>query len=802
MRRPIGSLGAILLLLAALAASIPSASLASGDGTRALRPRRFQCGTVADLPARMARWHAEAARNAPARLELAADVDLGQIAVLFDGGNLVVSSFTDTTAIAQQFYATHPDDFDYLVIFISSAYNTDVQIEAGFAFHRRVRNDVSGIGIATVDNSGLLGLPTTRLKSIVQMNDLLEYLPHFDDPLPGFTGSIEGVEVLGQESGHQFASFAEVPGEEMLGRDLSHWSFFMHTSGSVMEGNDWQPDGNGWLSGPGFEHYSHLDEYLMGLRDAAAATEPIFVLDHPHDTGGRTASSPPEEGVRIRGTRQDISMAALIAAEGPRVPDASIAPKTFRAAFVLVVPGLSVPPGDLERMEEFRREWVDWFALETDNLGAMDTTLPGVPVSADFEAEVFAGPAPLAVAFRDLSRGPIESRLWEFGDGATSTETDPVHVYTQPGYFTVRLTVDGPGGPAVRVQPNRILVQPFVEVVRDDFESIDGGWLPGALNSALSGFWIRDDPVGTAFAGIPAQPEDDATPGAGTRCLVTANTAPGGLAGENDVDGGTTSIESRTFDLSGWQLPVIEYAYWFSNDLGGGPGADVLRLEVSPDGGGSWYLLDTVQRGDRIWRKRQVRLTNVLAPSAGIRFRFLASDLGLGSIVEAAIDDFRIVAQSGLPDADGDAIPDPADNCPGLPNPSQFDGDLDGVGPPCDCDDLDPAKREFPSTAIDIAADPADTTRFTWNPVPQAASYNVYRGQIPPATPFFYGTTCMEKHSLDTVTFDQFVPASQGWLYYLIAPENACGEAGLGASSAGVPRPFSVHCPPPITPGG
>jgi len=801
MLRPYRRLGVILLVAALTAGARPPAKDA-GDGTRDLPPRRFGCGTTADLPERMARWHAEAARRVPARAELAADLDLGQIAVLFDAGDLVVSGFTDTTGIAQQFYATHPDDFDYLVIFISSAYNTDVQIEAGFAFHRRVRNDVAGIGIAIADNSAVLGLPTTRLKSIVQMNDLLEYLPRFDDPLPFFVGSVEGVEVLGQESGHQFASFAEVPGEGMLGRDFSHWSFFMNSTASVMEGNAWQPDGNGWLSGPGFEHYSHLDEYLMGLRDAAAVSEPIFVLDHPHDTGGRTATSPPEGGVHIRGTRQDISMADLITAEGARVPSASVAPKSFRAAFVLVVPDGPVPPGDLERMEQFRREWVDWFALETDQLGSMDTTLPGVPVSADFEVEMFAGPAPLVVAFRDRSRGPIESRLWEFGDGSTSTEIDPVHAYAQPGYFTVKLTVEGPDGSAQKVLPNRVLVQPFVEVLRDDFEAIESGWLPGELNTALSGFWIQDDPVGTNFAGIAAQPEDDATPGAGTRCLVTANGPPGGSAGASDVDGGTTSIESPMFDLGGLQLPVVEYAYWFSNDLGGGPGADVLRLEVSQDGGGSWYPLDSVQRGDRVWRKRQVRLTNVVAPAAGISFRFLASDAGLGSIVEAAIDDFRIVALSGQPDADGDAIPDAADNCPGLPNYPQVDSDLDGIGPPCDCDDLDAAKGEFPPTSIDMAADPVDTTRFTWNALPLAASYNVYRGQIPPGTSFFYGTVCLEKHSLDTVTFDGLVPGSRGWLYYLIAPENACGEAGLGTSSAGVPRPFTVHCPPPITPGG
>jgi Thrombospondin type 3 repeat len=38
----------------------------------------------------------------------------------------------------------------------------------------------------------------------------------------------------------------------------------------------------------------------------------------------------------------------------------------------------------------------------------------------------------------------------------------------------------------------------------------------------------------------------------------------------------------------------------------------------------------------------------------------------------------------GPPDADGDGVPDPSDNCPSTPNPSQADDDADGAGNPCD----------------------------------------------------------------------------------------------------------------------
>lgn len=50
------------------------------------------------------------------------------------------------------------------------------------------------------------------------------------------------------------------------------------------------------------------------------------------------------------------------------------------------------------------------------------------------------------VAFTDLSIGKIASWKWEFGDGVTSTEQNPVHEYSQGRDYTVTLTVEGPDG--------------------------------------------------------------------------------------------------------------------------------------------------------------------------------------------------------------------------------------------------------------------------------------------------------------------------------------------------------------------
>jgi uncharacterized repeat protein (TIGR01451 family) len=85
--------------------------------------------------------------------------------------------------------------------------------------------------------------------------------------------------------------------------------------------------------------------------------------------------------------------------------------------------------------------------------GGMDTlTRPGLitvtnaPPVAGFTANPTNGPASLTVNFTDTSTGTITNRLWDFGDGVTSTASNPSHTYTNAGMFSVSLTVDGLGG--------------------------------------------------------------------------------------------------------------------------------------------------------------------------------------------------------------------------------------------------------------------------------------------------------------------------------------------------------------------
>ena len=63
-------------------------------------------------------------------------------------------------------------------------------------------------------------------------------------------------------------------------------------------------------------------------------------------------------------------------------------------------------------------------------------------IDAEFSGTPISGPAPLTVAFTDATVGGIPlTYLWTFGDGQTSTQPNPAHVYASPGVYTVSLTV-------------------------------------------------------------------------------------------------------------------------------------------------------------------------------------------------------------------------------------------------------------------------------------------------------------------------------------------------------------------------
>ncbi len=68
-----------------------------------------------------------------------------------------------------------------------------------------------------------------------------------------------------------------------------------------------------------------------------------------------------------------------------------------------------------------------------------------LPVVADFSMNVTSGRAPLSVQFTDLSKN-AKWRIWYFGDGESSNETNPTHFYTKEGNYNVSLSASNENG--------------------------------------------------------------------------------------------------------------------------------------------------------------------------------------------------------------------------------------------------------------------------------------------------------------------------------------------------------------------
>ena len=191
-----------------------------------------------------------------------------------------------------------------------------------------------------------------------------------------------------------------------------------------------------------------------------------------------------------------------------------------------------------------------------------------------------------------------------------------------------------------------------------NFEVANSGWLYGIVgDTATAGVWVRGDPIATT-----AQSEDDHTSGSATQCAFTGQGTVGGSAGAADVDGGITTLQSPILGtmVAGAHL---RYWFWYTNNLGGSPNLDEFVVQVSSDGI-VWTTATTVQSSATAWREADITLDGLVAVGSNIRVRFIAQDLGAGSLVEAAIDDVKIVTigcPAEIGDINGDGLVNGAD---------------------------------------------------------------------------------------------------------------------------------------------
>ncbi len=197
----------------------------------------------------------------------------------------------------------------------------------------------------------------------------------------------------------------------------------------------------------------------------------------------------------------------------------------------------------------------------------------------------------------------------------------------------------------------------------------DPGWTVGAPgDNATSGIWVRLNPNSTYFRGY-LQPEDDHTPLSATRCWVTGDAPPTEGPGLNDVDRGRTSLTTMLFDATAvGYAPMVEYYRWFTNEFIDGSGLDPWRVQISNDAGHTWHDVEYTLQDAREWRRIIFLIQEFVTPTANMMMRFVATDEGDGTLIEAAMDDFRLLAFAS-PLAVPDAVSGPLAFAAPAPNP-------------------------------------------------------------------------------------------------------------------------------------
>ncbi|UCD74908.1 MAG: hypothetical protein JSV91_14115, partial [Phycisphaerales bacterium] len=174
----------------------------------------------------------------------------------------------------------------------------------------------------------------------------------------------------------------------------------------------------------------------------------------------------------------------------------------------------------------------------------------------------------------------------------------------------------------------------------DNFET-DQGWAVENSDYLTNGSWERGTPQG---GGVRGDPPTDAD-GSG-QCYVTGN----GLEGQDhDVDGGTTTLISPVMDATEADAE-ISYYRWYNNSFGINPHEDIFYVDVSDDGGSSWVNLETLGPDgpyvDGGWFHKAFLIADIagISNTAQFRIRFIASDEGSPSVVEAGVDGVELEA--------------------------------------------------------------------------------------------------------------------------------------------------------------
>lgn len=273
-----------------------------------------------------------------------------------------------------------------------------------------------------------------------------------------------------------------------------------------------------------------------------------------------------------------------------------------------------------------------YFLIENLNPGSGNVSLdqaaiigiePNTPSPvANFMADPLTLPVGDTVMFTDLSSGNPTAWEWDFGDGSTSTQQNPEHAYSNPGVYTVRLTVTSADGIDMEIKMNYINV-PTGVILNCGWQEVASGfpdpyrginwicpvnqnvvWASAADNDGdtiftpVQDYTITTDGGATWTSGnIPYYPDlsiinicaiSDMQAWA---ALVSYNTGGGNIM--VTIDGGQTWIHQNSATFFNGFLAGVHFFDAFNGVAIGNVVDGYFQLYLTPDGGNFWVRIDS-----------------------------------------------------------------------------------------------------------------------------------------------------------------------------------------------------------------
>ncbi len=194
---------------------------------------------------------------------------------------------------------------------------------------------------------------------------------------------------------------------------------------------------------------------------------------------------------------------------------------------------------------------------------------------------------------------------------------------------------------------------PWTPVFAANFETDAGGFTVGAPGDlGQRGVWERAVPHAAVpdsilIAGRLAQPNADTTANGPGFCFLTELGAPGAPSAEHEVDGRTT-LTSPAIELGAATAARLDFMLWYVNDLAGSRMQDPFLVEGSTDDGATWRVVESLRVPAPGWQALSVDLGSLVTLGGSLRIRFVVAETVSPSLIEAAIDDVRVMATQGI----------------------------------------------------------------------------------------------------------------------------------------------------------